>query len=40
MGSSSESLAREWCEKLLDAYPAETGMPPRILGEALDKLYE
>ncbi|MFD5127605.1 Rho termination factor N-terminal domain-containing protein [Streptomyces olindensis] len=28
------------CEKLLDAYPAETGMPPRILGEALDKLYE
>lgn len=27
-------------EKLLDAYPAETGMPPRILGEAVDKLYE
>jgi len=27
-------------EKLLDAYPAETGMPPRLLGEAVDKLYE
>jgi hypothetical protein len=27
-------------EKLLDAYPAETGMPPRILGQAVDKLYE
>lgn len=27
-------------EKLLDAYPAETGMPPRVLGEAVDKLYE
>ncbi|MEU2281114.1 Rho termination factor N-terminal domain-containing protein [Streptomyces sp. NPDC013178] len=27
-------------EKLLDAYPAVTGMPPRLLGEAVDKLYE
>ncbi|MFI9542907.1 Rho termination factor N-terminal domain-containing protein [Streptomyces sp. NPDC052016] len=27
-------------EKLLDAYPAETGMPPKMLGEAVDKLYE
>ncbi|OUD01793.1 Rho termination factor N-terminal domain-containing protein [Streptomyces swartbergensis] len=27
-------------EKLLDAYPAETGMPPKLLGEAVDKLYE
>jgi thymidine kinase len=27
-------------EKLLDAYPAETGMPPKMLGEAADKLYE
>jgi hypothetical protein len=27
-------------EKLLDAYPAETGMPPRLLGKAVDKLYE
>jgi hypothetical protein len=27
-------------EKLLDAYPAETGMPPRLLGDAVDKLYE
>ncbi len=27
-------------EKLLDAYPAETGMPPRLLGRAVDKLYE
>jgi hypothetical protein len=27
-------------EKLRDAYPAETGMPPRLLGEAVDKLYE
>ncbi len=27
-------------EKLLDAYPAQTGMPPRLLGEAVDKLYE
>ncbi|WP_406725064.1 Rho termination factor N-terminal domain-containing protein [Streptomyces sp. GD-15H] len=27
-------------EKLLDAYPAETGTPPRLLGEVVDKLYE
>ncbi|MET9432459.1 MULTISPECIES: Rho termination factor N-terminal domain-containing protein [unclassified Streptomyces] len=27
-------------EKLLDAYPAETGLPPKVLSQAVDKLYE
>ncbi len=27
-------------EQMLDAYPAETGMPPRLLAQAIDKLYE
>ncbi|MDN3292982.1 Rho termination factor N-terminal domain-containing protein [Streptomyces ficellus] len=27
-------------EKLLDAYPAETGLPPKLLSQAADKLYE
>ncbi|MDN3296371.1 four-helix bundle copper-binding protein [Streptomyces ficellus] len=27
-------------EKMLEAYPAETGLPPKALAEAVDKLYE